>query len=59
LKYAFPLAAALMLALAGCAAPTTQRVSVTAQQTAAEAQKQMDIVAEEQVFERSRLSRVH
>lgn len=59
LRYLFPSVAALLLVLGGCAAPSTQRVSVSAQQTAAEAQKQMDIVAEEFVSERSRLNRVH
>lgn len=55
----FPGAAALSLALVGCASPSTQRVSVSTQQTAAEAQKQMDLVAEEMVSERSRLNRIH
>jgi Zn-dependent protease with chaperone function len=58
-RYLFPSAAALLLTLGGCAAPSTQRVSVSAQQTAAEAQKQMDIVAEEFVSERARLNRIH
>lgn len=45
--------------IAGCAAPTTQRVAVTNAQTAAEAQKQMDMLAEDVMAERARLQRVH
>lgn len=49
----------VVLVLAGCAAPTTQRMSVTKEQTAAEAQKQLDILAEELVSEKKRLRTVH
>lgn len=45
--------------IAGCAAPTTQRVAVTDVQTAAEARKQMDMLAEDIMAERARLQRVH
>lgn len=45
--------------LFGCAAPTTQRVQVTSQQTSAEARRQMDLLAEELLAERVRLHGVH
>lgn len=45
--------------VAGCAAPTTQRVAVSDARTAAEAQKQMDMLAEDIIADRARLQRVH
>ncbi|MCG2592917.1 M48 family metallopeptidase [Ramlibacter sp. XY19] len=52
-------ALALTALLAGCAAPSTKRVEVTTQQTAVEAQKQLDLLAEEIVADQARLHRVH
>ena len=54
-----PLAIACIAVLAGCASPTTKRVDVTSQQTNAEARKQMDLLVEDLVSERTRLHRVH
>lgn len=53
------LALVLVALLAGCAAPTTQRVTVHADRTDAEARKQLDLVVEEMVAERARLDRIY
>lgn len=57
-RKSLPSALALVLA-AGCAAPTTQRVSVSDAATKAEAERQMEIAVDEMVIEQKRLSRVH
>jgi membrane-associated protease RseP (regulator of RpoE activity) len=56
-RFLFTLVAVLLLA--GCAAPTTQRVSVTNKQTADEARKQLEIFAEDYVGELKRARKVH
>lgn len=48
-----------VLLVAGCAAPTTQRVAVTDRQAADEARKQMEIFAEDYVGELKRARKVH
>jgi membrane-associated protease RseP (regulator of RpoE activity) len=55
----FVAAAVAALVLAGCAAPTTQRVAVTNRQTADEARKQMEFYAQEYVGELKRARKVH
>lgn len=55
----FPILLLVAMAVSGCASPTTQRVNVSAQQAADEAQRQLDIVAQELVSERTRLQQVH
>ncbi|TFY99256.1 PDZ domain-containing protein [Ramlibacter henchirensis] len=57
MRVVLPVLVALLLT--GCASPTTQRVSVSKEQTATEAQKQLDIVAEELISETKRLREVH
>lgn len=52
-------AVTVALAVTGCASPTTQRVSVSREQAATEAQKQLELVAQEIVGERTRLQAVH
>jgi len=59
LRSSIALTLAFVVALAGCASPTTKRVDVTSQQTDVEARKQMDLLAEDMVAERTRLHRVH
>jgi membrane-associated protease RseP (regulator of RpoE activity) len=59
LRIHIPLALAFIVLLAGCASPSTKRVDVTSQQTDAEARKQMDLLVEDLVAERTRLHRVH
>lgn len=49
----------LAFVLTGCAAPTTQRVAVSADRTNVEALKQQDLVAEQLVEERARMFRVY
>lgn len=57
MKTMIALAAAALVV--GCAAPTTQRVKVSDAQTAAEAQKQMDMLVQDVMADRARLQQVH
>lgn len=50
---------ALIVLLFGCAAPTTQRVTITDQAAKDEAEKQRDIAVKELVEEQRRLSRIY
>ena len=52
-------AISLLALLVGCAAPVTQRVTVSDQATKDEAEKQRDIAIQEFVDEQKRLARIH
>ena len=58
-QYLLALLTGLSAILAGCAAPTTQRVSVSNEQTSTEARKQVEMLAQDLMDDRARLQRVY